>query len=397
MESRKLFRSKIQLLFTLIYNGYLRDIRLVKAFLDVPLKKFIPNELFSHFKIYTDAPVLFYLNKENPETLRTISAPHMISIMLQQLLLEDDDNLLILGAKSGYIAALAHKLAPKGKIVILEANQEIAKITQDNLERNGLQDKVKVIVDNPLNGQPELAPWQKILVTGAIKQERIIPLLLQLDSSDGVLFAPVGENLIQDYTQIIRIGNEFYGKKHLRVRFTPLITQIELDELKLVTEITEINTQDAVLEHQLSIGNILINYSSDILDEVRLEPFSKSQTHEINAENVFLVALEFIDQTIDSLSENENLTYWTNSIDNIKIILETLQRIKTNRDDATEYFMNNINQIKSYNLIRKELERGKRSETTPLKREIDVIGKQMRDVKILQKNIKEEIKKIKKK
>jgi len=394
MESRKLFRSKIQLLFTLIYNGYLRDIRLVKAFLDVPLKKFIPSELHSHFKIYNDAPVLFYLNKVNPETLRTISAPHMISIMLQQLLLEEDDDLLILGAKSGYIAALAHRLAPKGKIVILEANQEIAKITQDNLERNGLQDRVRVIVDNPLNGLPELTPWQKILVTGAIKQEKIIPLLLQLDSSDGVLFAPIGENFIQNYTQIIRIGNEFYGKKHLQVRFTPLVTKIELDELKLVTEITEINPKDA---HQFSTEDIVINYSSDILDEVRLEPFSKSQTHEINPENVFLIALEYIDQTIDSLRENENLNYWTTSIDNIKIILDTLQRIKTNRNDATEYFINNINQIKSYNLIRKELEKGKLSETTPLKREIDVIGKQMRDVKILQKNIKEEIKKIKKK
>jgi len=396
MESRKLFRSKIQLLFTLIYNGYLRDIRLVKAFLDVPLKKFIPNELHSRFKIYTDAPVLFYLNRENPETLRTISAPHMISIMLQQLLLEEDDDLLILGAKSGYIAALAHKLAPKGKIVILEANQDIAKITQDNLKINGLQDKVRVIVDNPLNGLPELTPWQKILVTGAIKQERIIPLLLQLDSSEGVLFAPIGEDFIQNYTQIIRIGNEFYGKKHLQVRFTPLITQIELDELKLVTEITEINPKDDVLEHQLSIENILINYSSDILDEVGLEPFSKSQTHEINSENVFLIALEFIDQAIDSLRENENLSYWMTSIDNITIILDTMQRIKTDRNDVTEYIINNINQIKSYNLIRRDLEKEKRSETSPLKRDLDVIGKQMREVKNLQENIKEEIKKIKK-
>ncbi|MBY9014558.1 MAG: hypothetical protein KGD68_02595 [Candidatus Lokiarchaeota archaeon] len=396
MESRKLFRSKIQLLFTLIYNGYLRDIRLVKAFLDVPLKKFIPKELHSYFKIYTDAPMLFYLNKENPETLRTISAPHMISIMLQQLLLEEDDDLLILGAKSGYIAALAHKLAPKGKIVILEANQDIANITQDNLEINGLQDKVRVIVDNPLNGLPELAPWQKILVTGAIKQERIYPLLLQLDSSDGVLFAPIGENFIQNYTQIIRIGNEFYGKKHLQVRFTPLITQIELEELKLMTEITEINPRDDVPEHQLSIENILINYGSDILGEIGLEPFSKSQTHEINSENVFLIALEFIDQAIDSLRENENLSYWANSIDNIKIILDTLQRIKTDRKDVTEYIINNINQIKSYNLIRSDLEKGKRSDTTPLKRDIDVISKQMREVKNLQENIKEEIKKIKK-
>jgi len=395
MESRKLFRSKMQLLFTLIYNGYLKDIRLVKAFLDVPLKKFIPDYLSSHFKIYKDAPVLFYLNKSNPETLRTISAPHMISIMLQQLLLEEDDDLLILGAKSGYIAALAHKLAPKGKIVILEANQEIADITRVNLERNNLQESISVIVDNPLNGQVDLAPWQKILVTGALKQERIFPLLLQLDPSEGVLFAPIGDNFVQNYTQIIRIENEFYGKNHLQVRFTPLITQIELEELTFATEITEIDSKDLSSGHQLSIENITINYSSDILDEVRLEPFSTDQTHEINSENVFLISLEFIDQTFDFLRENRNLGHWMTSIDNIKIILDTLQRVRTNKNDVTEYIIENIKQIKSYNLIRRDLQKERKSDTTPLKREIDVIDRQMRDVLNLQANIKEEIQKIK--
>lgn len=395
MESRKLFRSKIQLLYHLIYHGYLKDIRLVKAFLEVPLKNFMPKELQSQFKGYTDAPVLFYLNRETPETLRTISAPHMISIMLQQLILEENDDLLILGAKSGYVAALAHKLAPKGKIVILEANQKVAKITRDNLERNNLQDNIEVIVKNPLNGLPDGPPWQKILVTGAIKQEKIFPLLLQLDSSEGVLFAPIGEKLIQDYTQITRIENEFFGKRHLQVRFTPLITQIELDELKLVTEITEINPNDDLLEHQLSIENILINYTSDILDDVRLEPFSKSQTNEINSENVYLMSLEFIDQAIDYLRENEKLSDWTNSIDNIKLILDTLQRMRTSRDEVTEYIVQNINQIKSYNLARRELVRGKGPDNTPLKKETEVINKQLREVKNLQKNIKKEIKKIK--
>ena len=68
--------------------------------------------------------MFYFLNEDN---YRTISAPHMISIMLQGLALEPKDDLLILGAKSGYIAALAHKLAPNGKILILEANSDIAK------------------------------------------------------------------------------------------------------------------------------------------------------------------------------------------------------------------------------------------------------------------------------
>ncbi|MBY9019547.1 MAG: hypothetical protein KGD67_00720, partial [Candidatus Lokiarchaeota archaeon] len=82
-------------------------------------------------------------------------------------------------------------------------------------------------------------------------------------------------------------------------------------------------------------------------------------------------------------------------IDNIKLILDTLQRMRTSRDEVTEYIVQNINQIKSYNLARRELVRGKGPDNTPLKKETEVINKQLREVKNLQKNIKKEIKKIK--
>ncbi len=292
MENRKLFRSKIQLLFTLYFNGYLRDIRLFKAFLDVPLKEFIPKEIQDQVRIYNDAPVLFYFNKERPESLRTISAPHMISIMLQELILNDNDDLLILGAKSGYIAALAHKLAPNGRIVIIEANPKIANVTLENLRKANLLEKVEVIIRNPLLGFSERYPWQKILVTGAIKEDRISTLLQQLDPNEGVLFAPIGEDLIQTYTQIIRYEEMFYGKKHLQVRFTPLMTQVELDELKLDIDFEEldvtINQSRADKFIDISyMKNISVNYESNILDEVRLEPYSKSQSYEIKPENIF--------------------------------------------------------------------------------------------------------------
>jgi len=305
MENQRLFRSKIQLLFSLHFNGYLRDIRLFKAFLDVPLKDFIPNEIQNQVRLYDDAPVLFYLDKENPASLRTISAPHMISIMLQELILNDNDDLLILGAKSGYIAVLAHKLAPKGRIVILEANSKIAKITSENLNNQNLNGEIEVMVRNPLEGFPELSPWQKILVTGAIKQERISPLLQQLDSTEGVLFAPIGENYLQTYTQIIRFGDDFYGKKFLQVRFTPLITQIELDELKLITDIDELeaftnkNKKDEPTNINFK-GKINVNYASNILDEVRLEPYSKSQSYEINDESIYDAIKQHMEHTINT-------------------------------------------------------------------------------------------------
>jgi len=328
MENQRLFRSKIQLLFSLHFNGYLRDIRLFKAFLDVPLKNFIPNEIHNQVRLYDDAPVLFYLDKENPASLRTISAPHMISIMLQELILNDDDDLLILGAKSGYIAVLAHKLAPKGRIVILEANSKIAKITSENLNNQNLNGEIEVIVKNPLEGFPELSPWQKILVTGAIKQERISPLLQQLDSTEGVLFAPIGENYLQTYTQIIRFGDNFYGKKFLQVRFTPLITQIELDELKLITDIDELeafpdkNIKDKPKNINFK-GNITVNYASNILDEVRLEPYSKSQSYEINDESIYDAIKQHMDQTITTKNKKENRVY----LENVNISLEQIKKL----------------------------------------------------------------------
>ena len=371
MENRKLFRSKIQLLFTLYFNGYLRDIRLFRAFLDVPLKEFIPKEIQDQVRIYNDAPVLFYFNKERPETLRTISAPHMISIMLQELILNDNDDLLILGAKSGYIAALAHKLAPNGRIVIIEANPKIANVTIENLRKANLLEKVEVIVRNPLLGFSERYPWQKILVTGAIKEDRISTLLQQLDPNEGVLFAPIGEDLIQTYTQIIRYEENFYGKRHLQVRFTPLMTQVELDELKLDTDFEEldelINQSRADKFSDISYTkNISVNYESNILDEVRLEPYSKSQSYEIKPENIFYAFLQHKDQTINSANNKENLEYLENII-------------------------NSLEQIKTYNnFIKREIE--KRKTDSPIfEKKIKIIAKYQLEVSSVQKRIKKEM------
>ncbi|NHJ19482.1 MAG: hypothetical protein EAX91_00970 [Candidatus Lokiarchaeota archaeon] len=352
MEDRRLIRLKIQLLFSLHFNGYLKDIRLFKAFLDVPLKDFIPNEVLNQVRLYDDAPALFYLERENPTSIRTISAPHMISIMLQNLILNENDNLLILGAKSGYIATLAHKLAPNGKIVILEANSKIAKITANNLNNQNIDGDIEVIVKNPLEGFPELCPWKKILVTGAITQERIYPLLEQLDS-EGVLFAPIGENYLQTYTRIIRFGDEFFGRKYLQVRFTPLITQLELDELKLVTDIeleaiTEIHTKRNPKISNLK-GNITVNYNSNVLDEVRLKPYSKDISYEIYDLSIHNAIVEFMNQSIDKEHRKRKINFLRNVMMSLEKIMDFFNQMKEQKGiKDPRYLRERNNLIKRY-------------------------------------------------
>ncbi|MFW9780947.1 MAG: protein-L-isoaspartate O-methyltransferase [Candidatus Heimdallarchaeota archaeon] len=397
MENTNNFYSKIQLLLSLLYNGYLKDLRLFKAFLDVRLDNFIPKEILPSVRIYDDAPVLFYYEKERPENLRTVSAPHMITIMLQNLILNENDDLLILGAKSGYIAALAHKLAPKGKIVILEANSRIAKITQGNLERHGLSNKIQILVKNPLNGLPEMSPWKKILVTGAIRQEKIYPLLDQLDHNYGVLFAPIGEDFIQVYTQVLRVNNHYYGKKHLSVRFTPLITQIELDELRLITDIDEIEEfNDSKSETKEHMNQISITYTKDIIEDINLEPKSKEPSIDIHPKNIFLAFLENMNDTIEVLKNVQDLEQWTNFIENCRTIVEIFRKYKRGIKVNVTNIEISLNQIKSYLIVEKNIELDKKfSEEQLLNKKIDLFQKQIKEIEKLQKQIKIEMNKIK--
>jgi protein-L-isoaspartate(D-aspartate) O-methyltransferase len=375
MERNDKFKLKLRLLLSLINNGYLKDKRLLKAFLEEKLTDYIPRRHAFNARIYEDMPNLFYFDRRNPENLRTISAPHMISIMLQGLVLSENDELLILGAKSGYIAALAHKLSPKGKVVILEANSKIAKITERNLKKQNYQN-IEVIVKNPLDGLVERSPWQKILVTGAIKQERIYPLLRQLDPKAGVLFAPIGEDIIQTYTQILRADNNFYGKKQLQVRFTPLITEVELDDLELITDFDELELCEdsfAPTENMshLDCKKIAITYASEILDDIALEPFDKFESLKIDLNDVAVVFLEFIDQTIETLKGEENIKYGNNGIDNI----ETQIRVLKNHNKDLKLDLNEIQNILNH---------------------ISFTDKKTQDLDKLRQKVKSELKRIRK-
>ena len=405
--------KKKRLLDTLIYNAILKDKRLIKAFIDIPLEHFIPDKFKNVAKPYEDVPNLFYYDESNPESYRTISAPHMITIMLQGLNLEEDDDLLILGAKSGYIAALARQLAPKGDIRILEANSDIAKLTKENLKKLKLGDRVTIIVKNPLNGSPELYPWKKILVTGAIAQQKITPLLNQLSKEGGVLFAPIGSKVVQNYTQILRQGEEFFGKKQLQVRFSPLITQIELDELELIIdfeefEINETDSSTTEYEESMMDKKVVIKYTSDILDNIAPEKFLKTKLKtnvldkmiKLKTENnierdLVLSYFESIADIIQSLKLEENIRKLFSKIDDIEKIIEKLKKYKRNFEITIKKMRNGLNQIRSYVILRKELENNDLTDPAVLEQKFNIISQQLGEINNLMDLIKGEITRIK--
>ncbi len=394
------FNKKKRLVDALVKNNILKDKRLIDAFLEVNLQDFIEKKYLNPVNLYEDVPNLFYFKGE--DNYRTISAPHMISIMLQGLSLEPDDDLLILGAKSGYIAALAHKLAYNGEIYILEANTEIARITEENLKKTKLDGNINVIVKNPLEGMAELSPWQKILVTGAIEQERITPLLKQLDN-EGVLYAPIGKEYIQIYTQIMKIENEFFGKKQLQVRFTPLVTQLELDELELIMDFKDIEIIDdpQKVENTLerkkkeSEDKINIKYAPDILDEISLEHIEITKSTDPKILEKIISDLEDIKLQLKILKKTEEVTSCFVCLDEIETKIEYLRQYKKMFNIEIKKFQYSINQIIGFNLLRKELEEKGQDNEQLNQQEKEIAQKQLEVVTNLQNLVKKELKKLK--
>jgi protein-L-isoaspartate(D-aspartate) O-methyltransferase len=382
---------------SLTSNNLLKDKRLYKAFLEIPLEEFIPQNYQDPLKIYQDIPNLFYYH--DPNNYRTISAPHMITIMLQGLALERDDDLLILGAKSGYIAALAHELAPQGEIIILEANSEIANLTEENLKKLDLDHNITVIVKNPLEGMPDLTPWQKILVTGAIKQTRITPLLRQLDKNEGVIYAPIGEGLVQTYTQILRVDNNFYGKKQLQVRFTPLMTQVELDELELITDLEEYEEVEVEINPKKvdkTLEKINIKYETNVFDEISFGEKGEEKPVGIKERDEAIEFLKDLDECANKFKREDDVNSCFENVEEMDAVIESLKTFKKDMGLKVKKIQNILNQIRSYNIVRKQFESRSIDDAEIIDKKAEIINKQIAQVNELEDIINAEIERLKK-
>lgn len=383
--------KKKKLLESLMAKNLLKDRRLYRAYMEIPLEEFIPRKYKDSVKLYKDIPNLFYY--QDPQNYRTISAPHMITIMLQGLGLKKNDDLLILGAKSGYISALAHKLAPKGEIIILEANSEIAKITRENLEKLGLDKNITVIVKNPLEGMPDLSPWQKILVTGAIRQKRIHPLLRQLDPDEGVLYAPIGEDLVQTYTQILRINGNFYGKKQLKVRFTPLMTKVELDEVQLAAEV-EGKEKPVKIKHDPekvdeALEEVKVKYASNIIDEINVEKQPKSEELEPRLREEAITFLKDLLDHAECFKTEDDIDECFDLVQLMEGEIESLKTFKKDLALKVKKIKNIVNNIHEYNLRREEIE-----QSGDIEKKQEVIEEQIGEIENLIELIHSEIERL---
>jgi protein-L-isoaspartate(D-aspartate) O-methyltransferase len=135
----------------------------------------------------------------------TISAPHMVALMLEWAELVPELGVLELGSGSGYLAALAAELVrPGGRVVGVELDRMLAERSQATLSELGYDDTVEIHSADARAGWPPGAPYDRILISFATPE--IFPEWAEQLATPGVLLAPVGPRAGQVLRRLRRTG-----------------------------------------------------------------------------------------------------------------------------------------------------------------------------------------------
>jgi protein-L-isoaspartate(D-aspartate) O-methyltransferase len=151
---------------------------------------------------------------------QTISQPYVVAYMTEQLDVEPAHRVLEIGAGSGYQAAVLSRMARE--VVSIERYRTLANLARDRLKTLGYAN-VTVRVGDGFGGAPDLAPFDRIIVTAAA--EDIPGALIEQLGEGGKLLLPLGPR--HGPQHIVKLakaaGGEITREVLIAVRFVPLL------------------------------------------------------------------------------------------------------------------------------------------------------------------------------
>ena len=157
---------------------------------------------------------------------QTISQPSVVAIMTQALQLTGRDKVLEIGTGSGYQAAVLARLARR--VYTVERYARLTRAARDRFEAAQIPNIIPMTGDGS-HGLPDLAPFDRILVTAAA-EDPPSPLLAQLRVG-GIMVLPVGQSdAVQTLIRVHRTESGFDYEELRPVRFVPLVEGLGRDE-----------------------------------------------------------------------------------------------------------------------------------------------------------------------
>jgi protein-L-isoaspartate(D-aspartate) O-methyltransferase len=201
--------GRMEFLLTLRRRG-ITDATVLKAMDDVPREYFVPAGQSG--AAYADQALPIACGQ-------TISQPYVVAYMTEQLALSSQDRVLEIGTGSGYQAAILARIVRE--VVTIERYRTLAEAARARLQTLGIRN-VQVRAGDGFAGAPELAPFDRIMVTAAAEQ---VPqgLVNQL-ANHGVMILPLGpHDGAQTLVKLTKRDDQIRQESLIGVRFVPLL------------------------------------------------------------------------------------------------------------------------------------------------------------------------------
>lgn len=145
-------------------RGLITDTSVESAFRAVPRHVFLPGVPLD--LVYADQSIA--TKSQGGLILSSSSQPAIMAIMLEQLALQPGENVLEIGAGTGYNAALMqHIVGAQGHVTTIDIDEDIVTTARENLARAGSQNLDVVLKDGGF-GYPPNAPYDAIIATAGV-------------------------------------------------------------------------------------------------------------------------------------------------------------------------------------------------------------------------------------
>lgn len=186
------------------------DDRVLEALESVPRHAFVPPN--RRESAYEDRPLPIGDGQ-------TISAPHMVAIMADELALEQGTDVLEIGTGRGYHAAVTAEIVGEEHVYSVEYSDELAEEAREQLARVGYDD-VSVRTGDGREGWPEHAPYDAAYFTCAAAE--FPPPVVEQVRPGGQLLAPIGTGFQTLVEATKRADGSLERTDHGGVRFVKM-------------------------------------------------------------------------------------------------------------------------------------------------------------------------------
>ena len=191
------YNQRLELVSKLKKEGRIKSLKVEKAFLEIPRENFIHENMRQY--AYSDTPLEIGYGQ-------TISAPHMVAIMCEDLDIKKGQKILEIGSGSGYHSAIiSNIIGNKGKLFSLERIPSLANFAKKNISNSGI-DNIKIIICDGSLGYNKKSPYDRIYVTCAAP--RFPTSLINQLKDPGKLMVPIGNIICSLKLLELKKGNK---------------------------------------------------------------------------------------------------------------------------------------------------------------------------------------------